>query len=130
MNVEAFLICDAATDSMGKLNILGAFDTLNARSFPTLHPHCAVAVRLRLQRIEKGSHQFSVHIIDDDGKFIVPSLNGNFDVVIREHERSAVVNFVLNLQSLRIEREGELAIVLYVDGKELSRLPLHVNKVP
>jgi hypothetical protein len=128
MNVEAFLICDAATDSMGKLNILGAFDTLHSPSFPTVHPQCSVAVRLRLQRIEKGSHQFAVHIIDDDGKFMIPSLNGTVDVVIPESERSAVVNFVLNFQSLKIDREGELAVVLHIDGKELSRLPLHVKK--
>ena len=28
MNIEAFLLCDAATDSAGKLNVLGAFDQL------------------------------------------------------------------------------------------------------
>ena len=35
MNIEAFLLCDAATDQQGKLNILGAFDNLYAKKIPT-----------------------------------------------------------------------------------------------
>ena len=28
MNLESFLLCDAATDQQGKLNVLGAFDNI------------------------------------------------------------------------------------------------------
>ena len=47
MQVEIFSISDAATSENGKLNILGAFDTIWVRQFPALYPHCAVAVRMR-----------------------------------------------------------------------------------
>ena len=129
MNIEAFLLCDAATDSFGKLNVLGAFDALNAPSFPVLHPQCAVVARLRLQRIESGKHKITVHFVDDDGKFLIPPLDGEFQVSVTEPQRSASVNIVVNIQSLKIEHPGEYAVVLAVDGREVSRLPLHVQKL-
>ncbi len=128
MNIEAFLLCDAATDSFGKLNVLGAFDALNAPNFPIVHPQCSVAARLRLQRIEGGNHKFTVHFVDDDGKFILPPLDGEFQVDVSDTQRSGSVNFVLNIQSLKIDHPGEYAVILAVDGREMSRLPLHVQK--
>ncbi|MHC4882477.1 MAG: DUF6941 family protein, partial [Planctomycetota bacterium] len=32
--MEAFLLCDAATDQNGKLNVLGAFDNIFAKETP------------------------------------------------------------------------------------------------
>ena len=129
MNVEAFLLGDAATDSVGKLNVLGAFDALNVQNFPFVLPHCSVAVRMRLQRIEQGSHKLTIHFIDDDGKFVIPPLDGGFEMNIGGNERSGVANMIINLQNLNFEHEGEYALVLAVDWKEISRLPLQVRKI-
>ena len=42
MNIEVFSLCDAATvDVAGKLNVLGAFDTIGTGSMPTVYPQCA-----------------------------------------------------------------------------------------
>ena len=38
MKVEIFALCDAATESQGKLNLLGTFDQLVAGSVPVVHP--------------------------------------------------------------------------------------------
>jgi hypothetical protein len=43
MNIQVAVLCDAATDDNGKLNLLGAFDTIYARELPAIHPQCAVA---------------------------------------------------------------------------------------
>ena len=32
MNIQVAVLCDAATDDNGKLNLLGAFDTIYARN--------------------------------------------------------------------------------------------------
>jgi len=56
MNIELFVLCDAATDQQGKLNILGAFDSLWAQKVPVSHPQCAVALRIRFSKIEEGEH--------------------------------------------------------------------------
>lgn len=130
MNIETFLLCDAATDSMGKLNILGAFDALNVQTFPFVLPQCSIAVRIRLQRIEQGVHKVVIHFIDDDGKFVVPPLDGGFEMNIGDNERSGVANMIINMQNLNFDHAGEYALVLAVDGKESSRLPLQVRKTP
>ena len=129
MNIETFLLCDAATDSVGKLNILGAFDALNVQNFPLVLPQCSVAVRIRLQRIEQGAHKITIHFIDDDGKFVIPPLDGGFEMNICGNERSGVANMIINMQNLNFEHAGEYALVLAVDGKEISRLPLQVRKI-
>ncbi|MBI5945759.1 MAG: hypothetical protein HY864_15465 [Chloroflexi bacterium] len=129
MNIETFLLCDAATDSMGKLNVLGAFDALNTQNFPFVLPQCSVAVRIRLQRIEQGAHKITIHFIDDDGKFVIPPFDGGFEMNVGGNERSGVANMIINLQNLNFDHAGEYALVLAVDGKEISRLPLQVRKI-
>ena len=129
MNIEAFLLCDAATDSFGKLNVLGAFDTIRAKEFPVAHSQCSVALRLRMSRIETGSHKLTIHIVDEDGNFIVPPLDGNFNVGVGSPDQTTPVNIILNLQSLKIEHAGEYAINLAIDGRQEASLPLYVKEI-
>ena len=130
MNIEAFLLCDCATDQRGKLNVLGAFDSIYARKIPTVHPACTVATRIRFERIEEGDHKVSIAVIDQDGKAIVPRLNGNISVRARPDGGSSVVNLILNLQRLKFENYGEYRIDLAIDGKVEASLPFSVREVP
>ena len=41
MNIQVAVLCDAATDDNGKLNLLGAFDTIYAPQTPAVHPQDA-----------------------------------------------------------------------------------------
>jgi hypothetical protein len=36
MNIQVAVLCDAATDDNGKLNLLGAFDTIYAPQLPAM----------------------------------------------------------------------------------------------
>jgi hypothetical protein len=38
MNIQVAVLCDAATDDNGKLNLLGAFDTIYTQQLPATHP--------------------------------------------------------------------------------------------
>jgi len=62
MNIEAFLLCDAATDQNGKLNVLGAFDNIFAKEMPTRHRACSIASRIRFSKIEAGDHTVKIFI--------------------------------------------------------------------
>ncbi len=127
MDVEAFLLCDAATDQLGKLNILGAFDNIRARKMPFVLPGCAIAGRIRFSRIEDGNHRLKVNLIDEDGKEVIPALEGNLAVKIGPDTEFAVVNFVLNIQRLKFEKYGAYRIDLAVDGRQEASLPLFVR---
>ena len=127
MDVEAFLLCDAATDQHGKLNVLGAFDTVFAKDVPVVHPACAVAARIRFSKVEEGEHAVRICVIDQDGKEVVPKLDGKVSVRVADEAGSAVVNLVLNFQRLKLPDYGEYSIDLAIDGDQKASLPFFVR---
>jgi hypothetical protein len=130
MNIEAFLLCDAATEFGGKLNVLGAFDTIFAKEFPAVHPHCAIALRLRFDRIENGPHRVRLNFIDADGKAVLPPLDATLNIGMRQEEASVCANLVLNIQGVKFERAGGYSIDLAIDGRHERSLPLFIRSMP
>ena len=127
MDVEAFLLCDAATEQHGKLNVLGAFDTVFAKQVPAVHPACAVAARIRFSKVEQGEHAVRICVIDQDGKEVVPKLDGKVSVRVGEDAGSTAVNLVLNFQRLKLPDYGEYSIDLAIDGQQKASLPFFVR---
>jgi len=129
MNIEVFSLCDAATvDVAGKLNVLGAFDTIGTGDMPTVYPQCAIALRIRFKNIERGEHRVTVNFVDLDGKHIIPAANGTININFPDEQRSGSANLVLNLQMLKLEKHGEYSIDLAVDGRDEASLPLFVRE--
>jgi hypothetical protein len=130
MNIEAFLLCDAATDQQGKLNVLGAFDNIWARQLPARHPACSIAARVRFDSIEEGPHTVRIQIIDQDGRNIGPKLESSIDVRFAPNLDSMVTNFVLNIQGLEFKQYGKYRIDFAIDGNIQASLPLRVSEIP
>ena len=127
MRVEVFSLCDAATvDASGKLNILGAFDTLWAGKVPVVHPQFAIALRVRFDQIERGEHKVTFNFVDFDGKHILPPATGIINVAFQDAQRSGSANSILNIQMVKLETFGEYAIDLAIDGRKEASLPLFV----
>ena len=128
MHIEVFSLCDAATvDVAGKLNVLGAFDTIATASIPMVYPQCALALRIRFDNIERGDHKVSVNFVDIDGKHIIPPANGTININFPDEQRSGSTNLIFNLQMLKLEKCGEYSIDLAVDSKKEASLPLFVR---
>lgn len=130
MNIEAFLLCDAATEQQGKLNVLGAFDTIYAKQLPAIHPACAIALRIRFEISEQGSHPVKILVIDEDAKPAGPKLDGNINVKVREGMDSTIANLILNIQRLKFEKYGKYRIDLTIDNQTITDLPFTVREVP
>jgi hypothetical protein len=130
MNVEAFLLCDCATDQQGKLNILGAFDIVYARKMPAVHPACTIAARLRYSRVEEGNHKIKINLIDADGNPAGPVLEREISLKVNENDNSGVRNIILNIQGLRLENFGDYRIDFAIDNRLEANLPLKVREVP
>lgn len=131
MKVELFVLCDAATDYQGKLNILGAFDSIWSKQMPTVHPLCAVALRMRFSKIEEGEHKVRISIIDEDGQAVVKPVEANVNILFRNTSLASVAtNMILNLQGLKFTNFSEYSIDLAIDGRHEASLPLYVNKIP
>src|SRR5207237_5736556 len=108
MKVELFALCDAATaDTGGKLNILGVFDRLNAREAPVTHPLCALAVRLRFERLEEGQKRVRVSFVDADGNSVMPTLDAAIQVVFPPAESTATAQVVMAIPPWQLAKFGE-----------------------
>lgn len=129
MDVEVFALCDAATDSGGKLNLLGAFDRINGRQFPLVHPHCSIALRVRFDRIEEGNHRVKISLIDADGNAVIPTIDGNIGIKFPEEVPSVCANMVLNMNGLKFQQPGAYSIELALDGRHEKSLPVNVVKI-
>jgi hypothetical protein len=129
MEIEVFSLCDAATGDSGKLNILGAFDSIFVRKLPAIHSQCSIALRLRYRRSEEGTHEVNVNIVDEDGKHIVPPLKGKMELRMRSNVSSSSANLILSLNGLKFDKAGEYSIDLLIDGEQRGSLPMFVNMV-
>jgi len=128
MKVEIFTLCDAATvDAAGKLNILGSFDRLNAREAPVIHPQCALAIKLRFERVEEGQKQLRIAFVDQDGAAFMQNLDATAEVRFHGDDPSVTVSLALNIQQLRLPRFDEYSIDLAVDGRQEASIPLFVK---
>src|SRR5471030_3228323 len=74
MNIQVAVLCDAATEDNGKLNLLGAFDTIFAPQLPAVHPQCAVALRVTFMSGNEGDRKLKLNFVDADGKSIMPPI--------------------------------------------------------
>jgi len=127
MRVEIAALCDAATDQAGKLNLLGAFDRMGGQ-LPLVIQQCAAAFRIRWDRLDAGEHVLVLSLRDTRGIPLVPPLESKIQVPeMPPHIESHAINLVLNLQRLRVDREGKYLMILTIDGVEFAMLPLWVD---
>jgi Family of unknown function (DUF6941) len=131
MKVEIFTLCDAATtDAAGKLNILGSFDRLNAKEAPVTHAQCALAIKLRFERLEEGPKRIRIAFVDSDGASVMPTVDTTTQVQFQAGDSSATASIVLNIQQLKLPRFGEYSIDLAVDDRHEASVPLLVSQAP
>jgi hypothetical protein len=131
MNVEIFTLCDAATvDAAGKLNILGSFDRLSAPTEPIVHMHCALALKLRFERVEEGQKKFRLLFVDSDGTAVMPPIEGTAEVRFQGNDSNSTVSMALGIQQLKLPRFAEYSIDLAIDGRHEASIPLFVKRSP
>jgi hypothetical protein len=130
VKVEIFTLCDAATaDAGGKLNILGSFDRIHAATVPVTHPLCALAIKLRFERLEEGTKRVRISFMDSDGKPVMPTLDANTQVAFPPNEHTVTACLVLQIQQMKLPNYGEYSIDLAIDGRIEASVPLFVRPV-
>lgn len=128
MQLEILTFCDAAVEYAGRLNLLGATDTIFVPATPFRYAHCAIALRVRAARIEEGEHTVRIMIIDVDGN---PRLNVEGKLPVRfPNAGGGAFHLIINAQNLEFANEGEYAIEVAVDGIQLGSSPLFVRLQP
>jgi hypothetical protein len=129
MKVELFTFCDFAQENLGKLTVVGTFDTIISKNFPCIHPQLSVVIRIRFDVWEFTNHSFRIESHDLDGEASIEPLRGNVEVQ-GVGNATAVSHLVFTISNLRFKKSGILNFVLYIDDKELMSLPLYIRKGP
>jgi hypothetical protein len=126
MTVQIAALCDSAADYNGKLCLMGTFDTIVARQFPTTHPYCSLALRIVFSTEEEGQHGMKVSLIDEDGKSLLPKIEPTVNIRMPANMFFATVNLVFNLAGLKFEKPGLYRIDVSMDDKIIAGIPLQV----
>src|ERR1044071_3724767 len=128
MNIQVAVLCDAATDDNGKLNLLGAFDTICTQQLPAVHPQCSIALRVTFFSGDEGKHELRFNFVDADGRSIMPDFPPlPVDVVLPEDMHFGTRNFIVNLQQLKFDNPGLYSIDVSLDGQPQASIPMLVR---
>jgi hypothetical protein len=130
MNIQVAVLCDAATDDNGKLNLLGAFDTIYTQQLPAVHPQCSIALRVTFGHEDEGQHKLRLNFVDADGRSIMPGIDIPVAVVLPGDSHFGTRNFVVNIQQLKFENPGLYSIDLTLDDQPQASIPLLVKHNP
>jgi hypothetical protein len=130
MKIEVFALCDAATDNRGKLNILGTFDQIYSANMPVVHPACAIALRIRFDKMEEGAHKVNLQLVDPDGRPVFQPMEGEVRPRMADDVESVAVNLILNFQHVKFEAFADYQINLAIDDLSVASLPLRVRELP
>jgi hypothetical protein len=129
MTIQVAVLCDAATDYNGKLNLLGTFDTIYAPHMPAQHPQCSVAIRIAFDRNEEGRHTLNLNFVDEDGQPIMKSMQMPVEVVFPAEATFISRNLVVNFLQLTFAKAGDYSVDLSMDDRTLSSIPLAVKQL-
>lgn len=130
MNIQVAVLCDAATDDNGKLNLLGAFDTIFAPQLPAVHPQCTVALRVTFVSGDEGDHKLKLNFVNADGKSIMPPIEIPIAVAFPDDAHFLTRNFVVNIQGLKFPEIGVYSVDIRFDDKPSAAIPLWVKNLP
>lgn len=130
MDVQIAVICDAATDNAGKLNILGTFDTIYTTQMPAVHPQCAIALRMSFSKVEEGAHKVRMSFMDEDGKAVMPNIDIPVEVRIPDDAIFVSRNFIVNIHQLKFEKAGLYSVDIGLDGRQVGSISLLVKQMP
>jgi hypothetical protein len=127
MNLQVAVLCDAATDDNGKLNLLGSFDTIYAPQMPAIHPQCAVALRVTFQPGDEGTRKLALAFINADGRPIMQGIELPVPVALPDDAHFLTRNFIVNIQQLKFDEPGLYSVDVRLDDESQASIPLLVK---
>ncbi|GIK66998.1 MAG: hypothetical protein BroJett018_47920 [Chloroflexota bacterium] len=131
MEIKVFLTADFANiDNSGKLNILGIFDSIFAKTFPAIHPQLYIVTKVVFDWGEFGEDRNLVYkLFDPDGKQLM-SVDRPFNVPSPKFGQTSEMNFITALRDFPFERPGSYELRLFVDKDYKAVAKIEVKELP
>lgn len=135
MRVAVAVLADSAIANPQdrKLYILGGgISMIGVQRFPAQQPALSLALGIEFAPSECGRpHTLEVHLLDADGKPLVPALTQQF-VPQKNPADPTLPNgwqAVINYQQLQFPKPGDNAFSIVIDAQEVASLPLRVYQI-
>ncbi|MFQ5948619.1 MAG: hypothetical protein ACE5KX_07155 [Acidimicrobiia bacterium] len=134
MRLTSMLLADAAQVTGGKLHMIGgAFDTVNAHTFPAVHASIAVVLVAEVGPQDRNRDlDVTVRLIDEDGNDIGVESRGKLRVGAPSALPAgamSLVPMVSQFLNVRFPEPKGYAFVAEHDGEELGRVPFRVRRI-
>lgn len=130
MNIDFAFICDYA-EVTRKINALGiGFDTIYAPKVPLKHPSFFLVLQLRANVVEAGEKNLEFHLIDEDGKDIIPVVRGKFSIPKPTVGTESIGRIAMQFHNVEFPRYGLYSLHAVIEGQEMVRVPLKLSPPP
>ncbi|MBI3912893.1 MAG: hypothetical protein HY327_01660 [Chloroflexi bacterium] len=129
MKTKIAVLADYASVSEGgKLNILGIFSNIMARTAPITHAQMHLVVQFEFDFSEAGQKDFRVRLMDLDGKEIV-NLAGQLQIPQPSGFETANINQIFVFNNTTFPQFGEYVFEVLVDDAIKAEIPVRVMQM-
>lgn len=128
MEVDLCTVADyAQAGEGGKLNIIGVFDRINAKSFPVRHKSMVLILRLRLTSHDsEETHDLQIYCEAPTGEKLF-QLKGEAKVGTIDPGQWKVQNHIVNVENLTFQESGDYTFRVLIDGEHKIEKPISVR---
>ncbi len=128
------MLADSAQVSAGKLFVLGgAFDTINARSFPAAVRGLSVVLVAEVEPAERNHDlPIAIRLLDEDGNPLGVESRGMMRVGAPSTlpaGASSLVPLVASFLGVRFPKPGGYVFIVEHEAEELGRIPFRVREM-
>jgi hypothetical protein len=122
MKLHYALLCDYAFLSVDKkVNIIGVFETINARQFPVVHPRFVIVGSISPS---KNKFKMSLNIVDESGSEILQDLQEREVNLPKENANN--FNFIVEVINANFAKPGNYKVEIKIDGKLVGDIDFKV----
>lgn len=125
LKLEFLVICDfALTSREGKLSIIGKFDRIFTRNFPSQHARMFLVASFFGE--DSSEHQLKFSIKDPSGKELITDKNLEVKVKVSEGGSG---NIITDLVNLPLGMAGEHTVSLWENSQKLGETKFTVAQI-
>jgi hypothetical protein len=116
MQVTLLLAADYANVAQGgKLNVMGIFDNIRARTFPARHTMMHIVIKLAAELGESNeTRTVTLKLVDQDGNELM-KMAQNVQVPATVGGRRPELNMIMGIQDIKFPEPGTYEFVVLVD---------------
>jgi hypothetical protein len=122
----ACLADNAHEDASGKLNVIGVFDKIHSRTFPTMHRGMSLVFRLQFEFEDNGrTHEVVIRLLDEDHNEAA-SFVASLTCSDTAPGAFGSANQIINMANVGFHRPGRYEFRIRPDGGEESVVPFEM----